>query len=65
MPFDDAASKAHANLAANARATGHAIAPADGYIAAIPASHNLTIATRDSAPFEAAGLTVISPWIAK
>ena len=60
LPFDDAASKADTSLRANARATGRAVAPADSYIAAIAASHNLTIAKRDSAPFEAAGLTVIN-----
>lgn len=62
LPFDDAASKAYAALRASARAAGRAIAPADGYIAGIALAHGFTVATRDIAPFEAAGLTVINPW---
>jgi len=49
-------------LRARARAQGKAIAPADGYIAATAISHGLIVATRDTGPFEAAGLTVINPW---
>lgn len=62
LPFDAAASKAYAELRARARARGRAIAPADGYIAATATSHGLMVATRDTGPFEAAGLTVINPW---
>ena len=62
LSFDAAASEAYAALRARARADGKAIAPADGYIAATAATHGLTVATRDTGPFEAAGLTVINPW---
>ncbi|KWN07918.1 plasmid stability protein StbB [Burkholderia territorii] len=62
LPFDDAASKAYASLRAKARAAGHALAPADGFIAATAAANGLIVATRDVAPFEAAGLRVIDPW---
>lgn len=62
LPFDAAASEAYAVLRARARAQGKAIATADGYIAATAASHGLMVATRDTGPFEAAGLTVINPW---
>ncbi|RKU04892.1 VapC toxin family PIN domain ribonuclease [Burkholderia sp. Nafp2/4-1b] len=62
LPFDDAASQAYASLRAKARATGNAMAPADGFIAAIAAANGLIVATRDVAPFEAAGLRVIDPW---
>ncbi|KVV36162.1 plasmid stability protein StbB [Burkholderia territorii] len=62
LPFDDAASKAYASLRAKARAAGHALAPADGLIAATAAANGLIVATRDVAPFEAAGLRVIDPW---
>jgi len=65
LPFDDAASKAYAVLRARARGEGKAIAPADGYIAAIAMTHGLIVATRDTGPFEAAGLTVINPWSAQ
>jgi predicted nucleic acid-binding protein len=62
LPFDTAASEAYAVLRARARAQGKAIASADGYIAATATSHGLIVATRDTSPFEAAGLTVINPW---
>ena len=62
LPFDAAASEAYAVIRARARTQGKAIAPADGYIAATATSHDLIVATRDTAPFEAAGLTVINPW---
>ena len=62
LSFDDPASRAYATLRARARTTGQAIAPADSYIAAIAATHGFAIATRDTMPFDAAGLTVINPW---
>jgi predicted nucleic acid-binding protein len=62
LPFDAAASSAYAALCARARADGRAIARADGYIAATATAHGLIVATRDTGPFEAAGLTVINPW---
>ncbi|SAJ62240.1 twitching motility protein PilT [Burkholderia multivorans] len=49
-------------IRAHARAVGNAIAPADGYIAATAEANGLIVATRDVAPFEAAGLRVIDPW---
>ena len=62
LPFDDAASKAYASLRATARASGNAMASADGFIAATAAANGLIVAARDVAPFEAAGLRVIDPW---
>ena len=62
LPFDAAASEAYALLRALAREDGKAIAAADGYIAATAKAHGLIVATRDTTPFEAAGLTVINPW---
>ncbi|WP_321922469.1 type II toxin-antitoxin system VapC family toxin [Burkholderia sp. BCC1998] len=62
LPFDDAASDAYASLRAKARALGHTMAPADGFIAATAAANGLIVATRDVAQFEAAGLRVIDPW---
>jgi len=52
------ARKGAADRAGDPRARGVALAPADAYIAA---THKLTVATRDTAPFEAAGLTVLNP----
>jgi len=62
LSFDDAAAVAYAELRARARLEGRAIAVADGYIAATAKAHDLVVATRDTGPFEAAGLTVINPW---
>ncbi len=62
LPFDMACTQAYAELMAKARASGLAVASADGYIAAIAAVNGLTVATRDTRPFVAAGATVINPW---
>lgn len=62
LSFDDDASKSYAVLRARAKAEGKAIAPIDGYVAAIAAAHGLIVATRDVAPFLAAGLKVVNPW---
>lgn len=62
LAFDLAVSKYYADRMAIARTEGKAIAKADGYIAATAAAHGMMIATRDTSPFEAAGLTVINPW---
>lgn len=62
LPFDLSASQAYAALMAQAKAAGKAIGKADGYIAATAAARGLTVATRDTAPFEAAGVPMINPW---
>jgi predicted nucleic acid-binding protein len=62
LPFDMACTKAYAELMAKARTAGRAIATADGYIAASAAANGFAVATRDTSPFQAAGLTAIDPW---
>ena len=62
LPFDLGCTQAYAELLARARTSGLAIASADGYIAAIAVANGLTVATRDTGPFEAAGAAVINPW---
>ncbi|TFL14058.1 type II toxin-antitoxin system VapC family toxin [Pusillimonas caeni] len=62
LAFDLDTSKTYAELMARARAEGKAIGNADGYIAATAATHRLIVATRDTSPFEAAGVEVINPW---
>ena len=62
LPFDLACTAAYAALMAKARSAGLAIATADGYIAAIAAANHFAVATRDTAPFVAAGVAVINPW---
>ncbi len=65
LAFDLAASQDYAELMARARSAGRAIAVSDGYIAAIAAANAMTVATRDTAPFEAAGLKTVNPWLAQ
>ena len=62
LAFDVAASQVYADLMAKARAVGLAIGTADGYIAATAAANGMMVATRDTAPFEAAGVPTINPW---
>lgn len=64
LPFDAPAAHAFARLVAQACNAGRTIAVADGQIAAIAAVHGFSVATRDRAPFEAAGVPVIDPWAA-
>ncbi len=62
LPFDQHAAMAYAHLVSRARASGHLISVADGQIAAIATVHGFSVATRDTAPFVAAGVPVINPW---
>lgn len=64
LPFDTSAARHHADLAAKARNAGRGFPTPDGYIAAIAASCGFVVASRDTAPFIAAGLPVINPWTA-
>jgi len=62
LPFDRAAAEIYAPLVSRARSAGNSIAVADGQIAAIAAVHGFAVATRDTAPFMAAGVATINPW---
>ena len=62
LAFDMEAAEICAELRARARAAGQGIGTADGYIAGIAAAKGLTVATRDTQPFEAMGVSVINPW---
>ena len=62
LPFDQQAASLYASRVSKARAKGQAISMADGQIAAIAAAHGFTVATRDVAPFLAAGVPVVNPW---
>lgn len=63
LPFDTKAARTYAQLAAAARSAGRGFSTPDGYIAAIAVANELTVATRDVGPFEAAGVTVLNPWL--
>jgi len=64
LSFDADAARHYAGLAVKARLAGRGFPIPDGYIAAIAASHKFIVASRDTAPYEAAGVTVINPWVA-
>ncbi len=64
LAFDLAASQAYAELMAKAQSAGRAISISDGYIAATAATNAMMVATRDTGPFEAAGLKTVDPWAA-
>lgn len=51
-------------LLAKVRKAGSGIEAAHACIAAVAVANGLTVATRDAAPFQGAGLSVINPWLA-
>ncbi len=62
LSFDMLCTKAYAELLAKSRAAGLAVETADAFIAAVALANGFAVATRDTTPFEAAGLNVINPW---
>jgi predicted nucleic acid-binding protein len=62
LSFDREAAIAFALLGSRAAAKGFSISVADCQIAAIAAVHGFAVATRDTAPFLAAGMPVVNPW---
>lgn len=62
LAFDLLATQTYPDLMAKAQATGFSIGMADCLIAAIAQINGMTVATRDTAPFSAAGVAIINPW---
>jgi predicted nucleic acid-binding protein len=62
LPFDTEAAHCYAQLATRARAAGKGFPTPDGYIAATAVARGFAVASRDTSPFEAAGVSVINPW---
>lgn len=62
LPFDLACTDAYARVLVTSRQAGKGIETADACIAAVALANGLAVATRDTRPFEAAGVTVINPW---
>lgn len=62
LPFDLDAARRYADLAVTAKTRGRGFPTPDGYIAAIAASRGFIVASRDTAPYTAAGVSVINPW---
>ncbi len=62
LDFDHRAARAYAELTRRTTAAGTPVPLADGLIAAIAHAHGYAVATRDAAPFRAAGIEVLNPW---
>jgi predicted nucleic acid-binding protein len=62
LAFDLSATQPYADLMAKAYAQGVVIGNYDGCIAAIALANGMTVATRDTRPFNAAGVPFIDPW---
>ncbi|MDR1581369.1 MAG: type II toxin-antitoxin system VapC family toxin [Synergistaceae bacterium] len=62
LAFDIEAAKSYSRLAVKARVNGRGFPLPDGYIAAIAAARGFAVATRDTGPFDAAGITAVNPW---
>lgn len=62
LAFEEPATTAYAELRAQARAQGLPIGDFDALIASIASVTGFMVATRDTAPFEAAGVAVVNPF---
>ena len=62
LPFDSAAAKAYAAIAAERRAAGRPISQFDCQIAAIARANAAAVATRNTTDFEACGILLMDPW---
>lgn len=62
LPFDSAAARDYAGIAAARRAAGRPISQSDCQIAAIARTRGARLATRNLGDFQGCGLTLIDPW---
>lgn len=62
LPFDSAAARAYAKIAAGCRHVGRPISGADCQIAAISRSRDAVLVTRNVRDFKDTGVNVIDPW---
>ena len=62
LPFDSAAARAYAAIAADRRLAGRPIDNADCQIAAISRSRGASLVTRNVRDFEGTGVDVVDPW---
>ena len=62
LPFDSAASRAYAGIAAARRAAGRPAATMDMQIAAIARSQSMAVATRHTKDFTGTGVDLADPW---
>ena len=64
LPFDRAAARAYAEIAAGRRSAGRPIAPVECQIAAIARSRGMAVVTRNIRDLEDIGIEVVDPWTA-
>ena len=62
LPFDSAAARAYAEIAAGRRLAGRPIGEADCQIAAICRSRGAVLVTRNVRDFSGIGIDVVDPW---
>ncbi len=62
VPFDARAAHRYGGIVAGRETLGRPIATADAQIAAICASRQARLATRNAADFDGTGVTLINPW---
>lgn len=62
VPFDGRAARRYGGIVAGRERVGRPIATADAQIAAICASREARLATRNAADFDATGVSLINPW---
>ncbi|MCY3877940.1 MAG: type II toxin-antitoxin system VapC family toxin [Rhodobacteraceae bacterium] len=64
LPFDSAAARDYADIAAGRRSAGRPIAPADCQIAAIARCRGMAVATRNFRDFVDIDVELVDPWTA-
>ncbi len=64
LPFDRAAAREYADIAATRRGAGRRVSPTDCQIAAIARSRSMTVATRNIRDFDGTGVEIVNPWTA-
>lgn len=62
LPFDAHAARRYAGIVAGRERRGHPISAADAQIAAICATREARLATRNTGDFDGTGVSLINPW---
>lgn len=62
LPFDAQAARRYATIVVDREMSGHPITTADAQIAAICASQDATLATRNISDFTGTGISLLNPW---